>query len=79
MKTVEQASGLTIDHYLEVSFAGFVKMVNAIDGVDVCTPAEIYDPPSGLQLPAGRSTSKAATPWHTSERASSIQPRTSAV
>ena len=58
MKTVEQASGLTIDHYLEVSFAGFVKMVNAIDGVDVCTPAEIYDPPSGLQLPAGRSTLK---------------------
>lgn len=58
VKTVEQASGLTIDHYLEVSFAGFVKMVNAIDGVDVCTPAEIYDPPSGLQLPAGRSTLK---------------------
>jgi LCP family protein required for cell wall assembly len=58
VQTVERATGLTIDHYLEVSFAGFVKMVNAIDGVDVCTPSDIYDPPSGLSLPAGRSTLK---------------------
>ncbi|MEZ5158076.1 MAG: LCP family protein [Candidatus Nanopelagicales bacterium] len=58
VQTVEQATGLSIDHYLEVSFAGFVKMVNAIGGVDVCTPTDIYDPPSGLSLPAGRSTLK---------------------
>ena len=58
VQTVEQATGLTIDHYLEVSFAGFVKMVNAIGGVDVCTPTDIYDPPSGLSLTAGRSTLK---------------------
>ncbi|MEZ5186661.1 MAG: LCP family protein [Candidatus Nanopelagicales bacterium] len=58
VKTVEQSTGLTIDHYLEVSFAGFVKMVNALDGVEVCSPTDIYDPPSGLQLPAGRSTLK---------------------
>ncbi len=53
---VEQATGVTIDHYLEVNFAGFVRMVNALDGVEVCVPADIYDPPSGLQLAAGRST-----------------------
>jgi LCP family protein required for cell wall assembly len=58
VKTVEQATGLRIDHYLEVDFAGFVKMVNALGGVDVCVPADIYDPPSGLQLAAGRSTLK---------------------
>ncbi|MBK6762534.1 MAG: LCP family protein [Micrococcales bacterium] len=58
VQTVEGATGLQIDHYLEVNFAGFVKMVNALGGVDVCVPADIYDPPSGLELPAGRSTLK---------------------
>lgn len=56
VQTVEQATGVTIDHYLEVSFKGFVTMVNAIGGVEVCTPNDIYDAPSGLSLPAGRST-----------------------
>ena len=58
VKTVEETTGVPIDHYLEVNFAGFVKMVNALGGVDVCVPADIYDPPSGLELPAGRSTLK---------------------
>ncbi|HQR80712.1 MAG TPA: LCP family protein [Actinomycetota bacterium] len=58
VKTVEAATGLRIDHYLEINFAGFVSMVNALGGVEVCLPADVYDPPSGLQLPAGRSTLK---------------------
>jgi LCP family protein required for cell wall assembly len=58
VKTVEQTTGVPIDHYLEVNFAGFVKMVNALGGVDVCVPADIYDAHSGLELPAGRSTLK---------------------
>ncbi|HUM86288.1 MAG TPA: LCP family protein [Actinomycetota bacterium] len=58
VKTVEQTTGVPIDHYLEVNFAGFVKMVNALGGVEVCVPTEISDAPSGLVLPAGRSTLK---------------------
>ncbi len=58
VQTVEGLTGLHIDHYVEVSFAGFVKMVNALGGVEVCTPVDIYDPPSGLTLPAGTSTLK---------------------
>jgi LCP family protein required for cell wall assembly len=58
VETVEGLTGLRIDHYLEVDFAGFVKMVNALGGVEVCTPAAINDIPSGLVLPAGRSTVK---------------------
>jgi len=53
--TIKQATGLSIDHYIEVNFFGFVKMVNAVGGVDVCTPKAINDPKSGLQLPAGKS------------------------
>lgn len=58
VQAVEGATGLRIDHYLEIDFAGFVSMVNALGGVEVCLPADVYDPPSGLQLPAGRSTLK---------------------
>jgi LCP family protein required for cell wall assembly len=58
VQTVEDLTGVTVDHYLEVTFAGFVKMVNALGGVEVCAPAAINDPPSGLVLPAGRSTVK---------------------
>lgn len=58
VQAVEGATGLRIDHYLEIDFAGFVSMVNALGGVEVCLPADVYDPPSGLQLPAGRSVLK---------------------
>lgn len=58
VQTVEGLTGMHIDHYLEVNFAGFVKMVNALGGVEVCAPEEIYDPPSGLTLPAGTSVLK---------------------
>lgn len=58
VQTVENLTGMHVDHYLEVNFAGFVKMVNALGGVDVCTPEAIIDPPSGLELPAGTSTLK---------------------
>lgn len=58
VQTVEDATGVHIDHYLEVNFAGFVKMVNALGGVEVCLPQEVNDVPSGLQLPAGRSVVK---------------------
>ena len=58
VRSVEDLTGVRIDHYLEVNFAGFVKMVNALDGVEVCAPTAINDIPSGLVLPAGRSTLK---------------------
>ncbi len=51
--TVEQATGVHVDHYVEVNFAGFVRMVDAVGGVDVCTPRAVSDPKSGLRLAAG--------------------------
>ena len=66
VRTVEKNTGVRIDHYVEVNFLGFVKMVDALGGVSVCTPTPIHDPVhydaatggyvgSGLELPAGRS------------------------
>lgn len=52
--TFEQMSGLRIDHYIEVNFVGFVRMVDALGGVEICTKRDIDDPKSHLVLPAGR-------------------------
>ncbi|MDQ1712362.1 MAG: hypothetical protein QOE45_1812 [Frankiaceae bacterium] len=55
IQTVEKLTDVFIDHYLEIDFRGFLKMVNALGGVDVCLPSAVDDPSSGLNLPAGRS------------------------
>lgn len=56
IRTVEQLSRVRIDHYVEVNFAGFANMVDALGGVEVCAPRPLQDVKSGLDLPAGRST-----------------------
>ncbi|TDD70340.1 LytR family transcriptional regulator [Actinomadura darangshiensis] len=55
VSTVKQATGVSIDHYVEVNFYGFVHMVDALGGVDVCTEQAVDDKKSGLKLPAGTS------------------------
>ena len=51
--TVEEATGLHIDHYLQLNFLSFVSTVDALGGVPVCTDKPLHDPKSGLDLPAG--------------------------
>jgi LCP family protein required for cell wall assembly len=53
IETIEQNTGLRIDHYLEVNFLGFTKMVDAVGGVDICTAKPLKDHESGLDLTAG--------------------------
>jgi LCP family protein required for cell wall assembly len=53
IRTIEGATNLKIDHYIEISFAGFAGMVDALGGVEVCTKVDIDDPKSHLVLPAG--------------------------
>lgn len=53
VKTVEKMSGVRIDHYLEINFAGFKDLVDAIGGVTVDVPQDIHDRASGLDLTAG--------------------------
>ena len=56
VKAVEQATGLHIDHYLEIDFAGFTNIVEAVGGVEICVDQPLKDGPSGLDIPAGKST-----------------------
>ena len=53
MKTVESMTGVRMDHYIEIDFAGFAKLVNALGGVTVTTTQDIDDGESHLHLPAG--------------------------
>ncbi|WP_431240894.1 LCP family protein [Mycolicibacterium aichiense] len=55
-QTVEEATGLHLDHYAEVGFDGFAVVVDALGGVDVCPADPIDDPLAGITLPAGCQT-----------------------
>jgi LCP family protein required for cell wall assembly len=53
VSTVEHATGLTVNDYVEVNFLGFVNVINALGGVNVCLPFAVDDPYSGLDISAG--------------------------
>nr|WP_082948890.1 LCP family protein [Mycobacterium sp. 1274756.6] len=53
VRTVEQATGLRVQHYLEVGFGGFAGLVDALGGVTMCLSEPMTDPLAGIDLPAG--------------------------
>ncbi|MEV7520263.1 LCP family protein [Streptomyces sp. NPDC091371] len=53
VRTVEKATGLRIDHYLETGFTGFEQAVNDLGGAPVCTDKALQDEGSGLDIAAG--------------------------
>ena len=69
-KTVEQQTGIYIDHFVEIGMAGFVNVVNDLGGVTVCVPFAVNDPVSGLDVPAGEQHINGVTAlafWRTRE------------
>ncbi|TQN30396.1 LytR family transcriptional attenuator [Haloactinospora alba] len=56
-KTVEQLTGVHIDHFVSVDFTGFKGMVNSVGGVPMCIPEPVTDEKAGgLELEAGKQT-----------------------
>ncbi|MEU9318503.1 LCP family protein [Streptomyces sp. NPDC048295] len=53
VRTVEHMTGIKIDHYLEVDFTSFMKTVDALGGVKICTARPMKDSYTGLDLAAG--------------------------
>ena len=53
VKTVEQATGVRVDHYLQADFASFVAAVDRLEGARVCTDEPLWDRNAGLDLNAG--------------------------
>ncbi|MDP9436685.1 MAG: LCP family protein, partial [Actinomycetota bacterium] len=56
--TLEELTGIRIDHYVQIDFNGFKGMVDALGGVEVCLSKPAKDRFSGIDLPAGRSLVK---------------------
>ena len=52
--TIERLSGVQIDHYVEVSLYGFVRITDALGGVQVCLAAPARERDARIDLPAGR-------------------------
>jgi LCP family protein required for cell wall assembly len=53
IKTLEQDTGIHIDHFVAINFSGFQDMVNALGGVEECNTTAINDPKSDLYLKPG--------------------------
>jgi LCP family protein required for cell wall assembly len=56
IETVEMATGVHIDNYIEIGFLGVVNVVNSVGGVPMCLSAPVVDSHSGANLPAGCQT-----------------------
>ena len=55
-KTVEMATGVRIDHYMEIGFLGVVNVVDSVGGVNICLDTPVKDSHSGANLNAGCQT-----------------------
>lgn len=53
VEQVESLTGVYIDHYVTLDFAGFKQMVDAVHGVTVCIPEEVDDREHGIFFEAG--------------------------
>ena len=53
VQTVEANTGMTINDFVQVNFLGFVKVIDALGGVNICLPFAVDDPYSGLHLSKG--------------------------
>ncbi|MBA8827446.1 LCP family protein required for cell wall assembly [Saccharopolyspora lacisalsi] len=52
-RTVEDATGVRIDHYAEIGLGGFAGMTDAIGGVNLCVDEPMHDPKANLDLQPG--------------------------
>ncbi|MFE1911479.1 LCP family protein [Streptomyces anandii] len=56
VRTIEYNTGLHIDHYAEIGFGGFAKIVDAVGGVDITIDKAFKDKYSGADFKAGKQT-----------------------
>ncbi|HET9499554.1 MAG TPA: LCP family protein [Marmoricola sp.] len=53
VQTIEQNTGVRIDHFVEIGFGGFVNAVDAVGGVTICPKKAMKDPLAHLDIKAG--------------------------
>ncbi len=53
VETIEDYSGIHIDHYVQVNINGFLELVEVAGGVHLCLEKPLVDPYAGANLPKG--------------------------
>jgi len=53
VQTIEEATGIRVDDYVEIGFGGFVNMVNAVGGITICPKTDMVDEDANLNVKAG--------------------------
>ncbi|MDO5049491.1 MAG: LCP family protein [Actinomycetaceae bacterium] len=53
VQTVEELTGLTVDHFVEIGMSGVVDVVDSMGGVELCLDYDVNDPKSELVWQAG--------------------------
>jgi LCP family protein required for cell wall assembly len=53
INTIEGATGIRIDDYVEIGFGGFVDMVDAVGGIQICPKEDMVDQQANLQIKKG--------------------------
>jgi LCP family protein required for cell wall assembly len=53
IRTIQDLTGVPVDHYVQVDIKGFLDLTNAIGGVEICLDEALVDVYAGVDLPAG--------------------------
>jgi LCP family protein required for cell wall assembly len=52
-ETIENETGIRVDHYVEIGFGGFVDLVDAVGGIEICPKQAINDKLAKLNIKKG--------------------------
>ena len=61
VRTLEQNTGIRIDHYVEIGFGGFVRAIDAIGGIEICPKQDVKDKDANINLKKGCQEADGAT------------------
>ncbi|MGA9746901.1 MAG: LCP family protein, partial [Nocardioides sp.] len=53
VETLELSTGIRIDDYVEIGFGGFVNVIDAVGGVEICPTEAMKDPQANLDVKKG--------------------------
>ncbi|CAA9333931.1 MAG: Cell envelope-associated transcriptional attenuator LytR-CpsA-Psr, subfamily A1 [uncultured Nocardioidaceae bacterium] len=53
VQTLEEETGIRIDNYVEIGFGGFVSVIDAVGGIEICPRQPIEDPKAKLNIDKG--------------------------
>jgi LCP family protein required for cell wall assembly len=53
VQTIEESTGIRVDHFVEIGFDGLVNLVDAVGGITICPEDAMDDPQAELKIDAG--------------------------